>query len=152
MEKQDTRAKKEKQEARAKKQESAAADERWTTISLRPAILRGRLQSREGSRTPAGQVAKASGSYTERTTISLRLGAFARRKKEELAQSRKVGKAQSREAPAILRDRPQSAAAESHTERTTISWRLCAFARTKKIRLPTVGRLRWTGCQGDKNS
>ena len=42
-------------------------------------------------------------------------------KKEELAQSRKVGKAQSREAPAILRDRPQSAAAESHTDLTTIS-------------------------------
>ena len=69
------------------------------------------------------------------------------RKKRKKNRARKVGKAQS-----------QSAAAESHSERTTISLRLCAFAR-KKInfpvhrggreitaipsRLPPVGRFHW---------
>jgi hypothetical protein len=46
---------------------------------------------------------------------------FAKRKKEELAPSRQAAK---------------SAAAESHTERTTISLRLCALVRVKKKNPP----------------
>jgi hypothetical protein len=52
-------------------------------------------------------------------TIPLRLGTFAKRKKN---RARKAGKAQS-----------QSAAAESHTERTTIPLRLGVFARINKL-------------------
>jgi hypothetical protein len=51
----------------------------------------------------------------------LRLG----EKKKEKNKSRKVGKAQR-----------QSASAESHIERTTISLRLCVFARRKKTYSP----------------
>ena len=53
----------------------------------RPAILRGRLQRR--------QAAKASGSQTEPTTISLRLCAFARikKKKKNMAPRNSSGQA-----------------------------------------------------------
>jgi hypothetical protein len=62
-----------------------------------PAILRGRLQSREDPSNSAGQAAKASGSHTERPQFLCApqfYGAGLCSVKKEKNKSRKVGKAQ----------------------------------------------------------